>query len=38
MGGRKEHNFLEGSQTSPNHPSDKGSVKVKILEWLEVVA
>jgi hypothetical protein len=30
--------LLEGSQASPNHPSDKGSVQVKTLEWLDVVA
>jgi hypothetical protein len=30
--------LLEGSQASPTHPSDKGSMEVKTLEWLEVVA
>jgi hypothetical protein len=34
----KEHHLLEGSQASPALPSDKGSVKVKTLGWLEAVA
>jgi hypothetical protein len=29
--------LLEGSQASPARPSDKESMKVKMLEWLEVV-
>jgi hypothetical protein len=37
-GGEKEHNFLECSQAPPACPSDKGSVKVKTLGWLEAVA
>jgi hypothetical protein len=41
MGGRwdkKSILFLEGSQASPARPSDKGSVEVKTLGWLEAVA
>jgi hypothetical protein len=30
--------LLEGSHASLACPSDKGSVKVKMLEWLEVMA
>jgi hypothetical protein len=26
--------YLEGSQTSPARPSEKGSVKVKTIDWL----
>jgi hypothetical protein len=29
---------LEGSQSSPVRPSDKGNVKAKVLGWLEIVA
>jgi hypothetical protein len=29
--------LLEGSQASPACPFDNGSMKVKTLEWLEVV-
>jgi hypothetical protein len=31
------HTSLEGSQASPAGPSDKGSMKVKALEWLDTV-
>jgi hypothetical protein len=37
-GGRKSIILLEGSQASPACPSDKSSMKVKTLEWLEIVA
>jgi hypothetical protein len=37
-GGRKNINLLEGSQASPVLPSDKGSMKLKTLEWMEIVA
>jgi hypothetical protein len=37
-GGRKNINLLEGSQASLVLPTDKGSMKMKTLEWLEVVA
>jgi hypothetical protein len=33
-----ENRFLEGSQALQTCPSDKGSVKIKTLEWLGVVA
>jgi hypothetical protein len=33
-----ESTFLVGSQASPAHPSDMGTVKVKTSEWLKVVA
>jgi hypothetical protein len=36
--GRKSIILLEGSQAPPACLSDKGSVKVKTLEWLEAVA
>jgi hypothetical protein len=38
VGRDKEHCLSEGSQASPARPSDKGSVKVKALGWLEAVA
>jgi hypothetical protein len=38
LGGRKSTILLGSSQASPTRPSDKGSVKVKTLEWLEAVA
>jgi hypothetical protein len=37
-GGRKSIVLLESSQASPSRLSDKGSVKVKTLGWLEAVA
>jgi hypothetical protein len=37
-GGEKEHNSVEGSQASPVRPSDKGSMEMKWLGWLEAVA
>jgi hypothetical protein len=37
-GDRKSTIWLEVSQASPVRPSDKGSVEVKTLEWLEAVA
>jgi hypothetical protein len=37
-GVRKSIVLLEDSQAPPASPSDKSSVKVKILEWLEIVA
>jgi hypothetical protein len=37
-GGRKSIILVEGSQASPACPSDKGSVKVKTLGWLEALA
>jgi hypothetical protein len=30
--------LLEGSQASNSRPSDKGSVKIKTLRWLEALA
>jgi hypothetical protein len=36
--GRKGIVLLESSQASPARPSDKGSVEVKALGWLEVTA
>jgi hypothetical protein len=30
--------LLEGSQVSPAHPSDEGSVEVRRLEWFEAVS
>jgi hypothetical protein len=35
---RKNIMLIEGSQASPACPSDKSSVNVKTLGWLEVVA
>jgi hypothetical protein len=35
---RKSIVSLEGSQASPVRPSDKGSVEVKTLEWIEAAA
>jgi hypothetical protein len=37
-GREKEHRLLEGSQASPALPSDKSTVKVNALGWLEAVA
>jgi hypothetical protein len=37
-GGRKGIILLEGSQASPVRPTDKSSVKVKMLSRLEAVA
>jgi hypothetical protein len=34
----RENRFIKSSQASLSRPSDKGSMKVKMLEWLEVVA
>jgi hypothetical protein len=34
----KNAHLLEGSQASPVRPSDRSSVKVKTLGWLEIVA
>jgi hypothetical protein len=36
--GRKSIILLDGSQALPVRPSDKGSVNVKVLGWLEAVA
>jgi hypothetical protein len=36
-GGDESIILLEGSQASPSRPSDKGTVKVKALEWLQAV-
>jgi hypothetical protein len=36
-GGTKGIILLEGSQASPVRPSDKGSMKVEKLEWLQPV-
>jgi hypothetical protein len=36
--GRNRNILLEGSQSSPVRPSDKGNVKAKVLGWLEIVA
>jgi hypothetical protein len=38
IGREEDMVFLEGSQASPARPSGKGSVEVKALGWLEVVA
>jgi hypothetical protein len=37
-GGRKSIILLEGSQVSPAHPSDKNSMKIKMLELCKLVA
>jgi len=37
-GGRKIITLLEGSQGSPAHPSDKNSMKIKMLELCKLVA
>jgi hypothetical protein len=33
-----EHHLLEGSQASPARPSNKSTMEVKALEWLETLA
>jgi hypothetical protein len=38
LGGRKSIILLERSKVSPARPADKGSVKVKILEWFQAVS
>jgi hypothetical protein len=38
VGGEKVHLFLQGSQALRPEPSDKRSVKMKTLEWIEMVA
>ena len=37
-GGRKSITLLEGSQVSPARPSDKKSIKIKMLELCKLVA
>jgi hypothetical protein len=37
-GGRTSISLLPGSLVSPSRPSDKGSVEVRTLGWLEAVA
>jgi hypothetical protein len=36
--GKRNITLLQGSQASPSSPSDKGSMEVKMLGWLEAVA